>query len=460
MAKSYQNDARNRIRNPKNQSSSLKRRLLIRIGVVLGITWFIAAIFTKFSARDSTRDFLEEQTRSLANEWITLVSQPSFSSIQTTAPSTLLLLGWRGEDIVLQQSSFTLPRPTSASTADTTTIDVGGFQWVVTTLCRQTSCVLVGFKDIERRYVVRRLVAAIFLPLLLIFSFAMVAMYYAVRSGLNPLSQLTQRVSAASPEKLTPIPETNSTDELFPLVKALNQLIHNIKEQLTKERQFLDTCTHELRTPITALVAQIQTVDFIDNKTHEQLKNIRVTATRTIRVANQFLTLAKNKNAEALENQEESFDLCELIRQVSSDLLIQHSECECHMQGLDKLEVNADALALEMVCRNLIDNSLQHGAKQQKRLTIVITCEKDSEGRVILSIEDSGPGIAKEYHQKILQRFYRIPGTVAHGAGLGLNIVHEVAKRYKGHIELDRSEQLKGLKVTVSLNGIQMRPKE
>ncbi len=460
MAGSHQNDARNRIHNPQTQLKSLRHRLLIRIAIVLIITWFIAAIFTKFSARDSTRDFLQRQTQFLANQWITLVSQPSFSSIDTLTPSTSLLLGWRNDTIVLQQGPFNLPRPENLNdNGETTTITVDDFQWVVTKYCQEHSCVIIGFKDTERRYAVRRLVAAIFLPLLVVFSFAMIAMYYAVRSGLYPLNQLTQRVSAVSPDKLSPVPEENSTKELFPLIKALNQLIANIQEQLIKERQFLDTCTHELRTPVTALVAQIQTVDFVDSKVKKQLENIRITASRTIRVANQFLTLAKNKNSEALEHQEETFDLCELIRQISSDLLVHHENCECTMKGLNKLEVTADALALEMVFRNLIDNALRHGITKQRTLKIIITCKKDKNDSVTICVEDSGPGIAIEYHQKILQRFYRIPGTSTDGAGLGLNIVNEVAKRYQGHTALSHSEQLHGLKVMVSFKGIAKDPK-
>ena len=68
---------------------------------------------------------------------------------------------------------------------------------------------------------------------------------------------------------------------------------------------------------------------------------------------------------------------------------------------------------------------------------------------VNLVVEDSGPGIAPEDRQRVLDRFYRVPGTVAHGSGLGLAIVAAVARQHGARLVLDDSPQLGGLRVQV-----------
>ena len=67
-------------------------------------------------------------------------------------------------------------------------------------------------------------------------------------------------------------------------------------------------------------------------------------------------------------------------------------------------------------------------------------------------MEDSGPGIAPEERQRVLDRFYRVAGAAGHGSGLGLAIVKAVADRHGAQVKLDESPALGGLKVTVEFS--------
>ncbi len=417
------------------------------------LAWAVSAVFSKFLAYHETRSFLEAQAQTLASNMIRILPEQQLSKVHLADQFTQILLGWHNDQLVMQQGRFTLDRPTQTRNY----IEyMHGKNWVISTVCEGQYWVLVGFSDLERRYVVRRLVAFIFLPLLLVLSLAMIAMNFAIRSGLQPLSNLAQTVSDTSVEKMLPLSEKEQARELLPLVKALNQLMHNMQSQLLKERQFLDTCTHELRTPVAGLVAQIQA---LKTSRETQLATISIAAKRTVRVANQFLSLAKNTNAEALSDEAEIFDLCELTRQLTADILSSKNDVECQMKGLNSLLVKADPMAMEMVCRNLIENSLCYGISAQNNKTQILICIEQDENRTIISVEDAGQGVEEQFRHKILERFYRVPGdnsTVKHtmaveGAGLGLNIVTEVANRYHGQVEVGESERLGGLKVTVSL---------
>ena len=279
-------------------------------------------------------------------------------------------------------------------------------------------------------------------------------MYHAVKLGLQPLNHLSLLISKKTEDQLQPLTQEKSTTELQPLVEALNQLIARLKEQLLKERQFLDTCAHELRTPVTALVSQIQSVNFLDNKIKSQLKQVHLSALRTIRVANQFLTLAKSTNAEALALQNETLDLCELIRQLASDLVVEKNNLSLQLQSDQYVLVNADPLAMEIVIRNMIENALRYGANPNNEQSIVLISCKRQDHKVYLTIEDNGPGVDAYHRDKLLQRFYRIPGQNTEGAGLGLSIVTEVAKRYAGEVIIDESKKLGGFKLTVIFKNI------
>jgi len=432
---------------------------LIRVGAVLLIAWIIGAIYAKFFSRDQTRDLLLDQSRALSHTLLELIAtQSDFFIAENSQQITLsesivrpLIYIWRDQQLIVRQGAFDLPKP---SQSETYVAELEGTKWVLSSSCSITNCVLVGFRDLDRRYVVRRIVAAIFVGLLVVLALAMLAMYFAIKSGLKPLENLTKELSDNDVSKLQAIKGHDHVNELKPLVDALNQLMENMRNQLQRERNFLDTCAHELRTPVAGLVAQIQSYSAgsSGDKSHQTIK---LAADRTIRVANQFLSLAKNNNAQALTVNSTAFDLTELTRQVIADVLVDYQNAGCELSGAPSLQVKADGLALEIVIRNLLENPCRYGRAtpdDQVRIFIDLT-QRDSTCQ--LTVEDSGAGVPAAEFQELTQRFFR--SQQAHdvlGAGLGLSIVEEVAQRYSGSVDISTSEQLGGLKVKVIFRDI------
>ncbi len=425
------------------------------------VAWIVSAIYSKFLAYHETRSFIQNQAQNLADNLVGVLSQQNFESVVLPAQPTQILLGWRGESLVMQQGNILLPRPVKQ---EEYVKKIDGINWVINTQCFSGNCVLVALRDLERRYIVRRIVAFIFLPLLLILSFAMYAIHFAIRSGLQPLNKLANTVSETPVEDLKPFPKDVHASEIQPLVNALNQFMTNIKKQLTKERQFLDTCAHELRTPVSGLVSQIQSVD---SSQWEKLPNIEIAANRTVRVANQFLSFAKAVNAEALAagaESAENFDLCELVRHLISDMLSAHTCVDCEMNGVNVLPVKADSFAVEAICRNLIENAIRYGYSTERERTMMLVSIEQVGDQTLLTVEDAGKGVEPVYWENLMERFYRVPqssveakelsASTQEGAGLGLSIVNAIAKRYGGSVTIGVSENLGGLKVIVKLRGI------
>ena len=114
-----------------------------------------------------------------------------------------------------------------------------------------------------------------------------------------------------------------------------------------------------------------------------------------------------------------------------------------------KTSIYADKMHLMNVIRNLIDNAIKYSSKNPK-ITVSTRNENNS---ILLTISDNGIGIAKEYHDKVYDKFYRVPTGNLHnvkGFGLGLNYVKEIVKIHKWTINLE-SEAGKGTNFIIKI---------
>src|SRR3989344_3470432 len=107
--------------------------------------------------------------------------------------------------------------------------------------------------------------------------------------------------------------------------------------------------------------------------------------------------------------------------------------------------VRGDAEALRMLARNLLDNAIKY-TPPGGRVDLQVRREGDA---AVLTVEDSGPGIAPEHRERVMQRFVRETSEGAPGSGLGLAIVQAIAQGHGATVQLSASPRLGGLLVTV-----------
>jgi signal transduction histidine kinase len=105
------------------------------------------------------------------------------------------------------------------------------------------------------------------------------------------------------------------------------------------------------------------------------------------------------------------------------------------------------AEVLYLLIRNLLENSIRHVSERGRIGLKVIEHEQCT----VLEISDNGPGIPSAERARVLERFYRIPGSASSGSGLGLSIVGRVVELLAGDIELSAPAAGTGLVVTVRL---------
>ncbi len=201
---------------------------------------------------------------------------------------------------------------------------------------------------------------------------------------------------------------------------------------LDNERRFTADAAHELRTPLAALKTQAQvalaSVD-ADERRHA-LNQILVGCDRATHLVAQLLTLARLDADKAHPMQTLSLrPIAEEVLAMSAGSAIEQG-CELVL-GDGDARVRGDALLLQVLLRNLVDNALRHGKPDQ--IEVSITAQR---GRALLSVSDNGRGIAADERERVMQRFYRSASADFSGSGLGLSIVRRIAELHGGSVDI------------------------
>lgn len=193
---------------------------------------------------------------------------------------------------------------------------------------------------------------------------------------------------------------------------------------------FIKDTTHELNTPVTAIltnVEQLESVSF-DEKTRKKIMRIE-TAAQTIGAIYDDLTLLLLRGETA--GSDETFDLLHLMHErlnyFQTRFAMKQLQVQADCQGRFFVKMNRDQAA------RLIDNLLSNAAKYSDRNTEVHVVFDQNERK--LMIENSGPPIAQEKLEKIFERYMRAD-TSQGGFGIGLHLVARIAARYGIRIEV------------------------
>jgi two-component system sensor histidine kinase QseC len=285
-------------------------------------------------------------------------------------------------------------------------------------------------------------------PMLLALPLLATAVAFAVRRGLRPMKRLGDTLSARLPTALDPISTEDTPAEMQPVAEALNGLFGRIGDLLDSERRFTADAAHELRTPIAAIRAQAQaalTVGETSARRHA-LKSTIEGCDRAARLIDQLLFLARLESG--ITPDFARFDLADLARQVLAEATPSALIKEQHLE-LDASEpypVTGSTDLLRALLRNLVDNAIRYSRKGA-RVTATI---KREDGRTVVAIEDSGPGLAEPERLRLGDRFFRGEASRASGSGLGWSIVRSIAELHSVEVAVDRSPALGGLRVRLT----------
>ncbi len=298
----------------------------------------------------------------------------------------------------------------------------------------------------ERDRLTRELVLASALRLLVVVVLAGLITGFGVRAGLAPLAGLQRSIRSRSPTDLSPITQPVPR-EVRTLVDAINQLMERLQASLDAMQRFIADASHQLRTPLAGLQAETELAlrEHDPAALRQALARLLAITRRTSRLASQLLSLARaapQGGAPVLA----ALDLGTLAAAVTREAVpaALAKDIDLGFEGGAAARVDGDPLLLAELLKNLIDNALRY-CPPQARITVRT---RASEARsATLEVEDDGPGIAADQRERVLERFYRPPGTPGEGSGLGLAIVREIAERHGAVLTLADGAGGRGLRV-------------
>jgi two-component system sensor histidine kinase TctE len=280
----------------------------------------------------------------------------------------------------------------------------------------------------------------------------LVLVWFGIRLGLRPLKKLRDEIAARSPHDLKPIHVASVPLELAPLAATLNRLFAMLGASAQSQQQFIANTAHQLRTPITGMLAQLDLLaaEPAAAPLQDRVAMLQEGARRLAHAANQLLTLARADPALNSPVRSQAVDLAAVARDVASKFFDRALAADIDLGAeLQPAAVRADPSLLDDLLGNLVDNALKYtpaGGRVTVRAGLV-------QGRPFLAVEDTGPGIPPEERQHVRRRFYRLQNSPGHGSGLGLAIVEEIARICHAAVSIDSGREGCGTKVSVVFPG-------
>ncbi len=307
------------------------------------------------------------------------------------------------------------------------------------------------FEFADRRFQEDQLRAGWIVALCAIAIAAVVA-WFVARGMLTPVKRLAAATRRLAEGEYSTRVASTSNDEIGRLVDDFNRLGNTLEKNEALRRNFMADASHELRTPIAVLKAELEAIqDGVRAPTPENIKSLQMEVERLGKLVADLheLSLA---DVGGLAYHFEDLDLAELVREALDGarerLAAQDLQLEVKIPN-GPVRVRADPQRLFQLIANLVENSARYTDPGGK---VRVTLGRDARN-AHLDWEDSAPGVPPEALGKIFERLYRVEGSRSRdrgGSGLGLAICQSIAQAHGGAIEAHPSK-LGGLWIELRL---------
>lgn len=229
--------------------------------------------------------------------------------------------------------------------------------------------------------------------------------------------------------------------------------ITEFKELDNAKTNFISTISHELKTPISAILMSLKLLedDRIGAMNEEQKalsQSIKESSDRLLNITGELLKMTQVETGK-LQLSPKVTKPIELITYAvnATKVLADRFGCNIEVEYPEKLpKLFVDSEKIAWVITNLLSNAIHYS---QENARIIIGAQQIGR-QVEIYVQDFGRGIDPRYHRSIFDRYFRVPGTKTQGSGLGLAISKEFVEAHQGTIRID-SQLGHGSRFTVSL---------
>ena len=425
---------------------SIKARVTIWYTLLVALIALLAAGTLFFSARRMMRNYYQEtldSTTQLALDDIRMEDgELDIDRDLDDLPSVRVALFTEAGDLIYGQVRFELPFAEGEMRSAT---ERSGEEWYVL----DTRMEFDGAQNVWLRCYISAdtamnlgaiglELAALILPALVIL--AGVGGYCIARRAFRPVARITRTAESIidGTDLKKRIALKGARDELYRLSRVFDDMLDRLECSFERERRFTSDASHELRTPVAAILAQ---ADFAlsdlaaEADRVEALRDIRLRAGQMSTLINRLLALTR-MDAGQTRLEWERVDLADVAEaaamQIEDGAAARGMTVECACEG--PVWAMCDQTMLTQALLNLAENAVKYG-REGGHVRILARAQA---GENILGVEDDGPGIAPEAMPHIFERFYQGDRSrQAGGAGLGLSLVRLIVRLHGGRVEAE-----------------------
>lgn len=301
---------------------------------------------------------------------------------------------------------------------------VDGFTGIFTTTVWQDSSVRSAF--------VRDLLLRSLLAIAGLIGALAVIVWFGVRLGLRPLTDLQAAIAQRSGDELSPIKRAVPV-EVGGIVATINRLFGQVTKSMTAQSEFISNAAHQLRNPIAGVLSLAEAVDAAPDfeETKVRSRDLLHAARETANLSQKLLLLERAKSISPASAME-TFNLDDAFEVWSSEIGGNQNNVDVVFQAQNRLgQVTADPTMLREAVGNLVDNALIHGGATLRQVRVE---GHRTDSAVTLTVSDDGVGLTDTGQALIGERFRTISATSQ--SGLGVSIVDAIAQGHGGSLEV------------------------
>jgi len=305
-----------------------------------------------------------------------------------------------------------------------------------------TRYILIAARDAGRKELFRNWIVLLSISVVVILFVILLTSYFFAGRALKPLAVLQQHIlqSAASPQSFPELKSDllDSKDEIASLANSYNDLMHQLQQYDTQQKQFIRFASHELRTPLAVLMSQID-LALIRHRSEEEyrdlLYSLREDHERLTELIARLLLIFRSEQPLQKEKLT-TFSMYELVEECCTAIQQQYPTIRCSLQFIRPATDPEDYTMPgdEVLIKSAIDNLLSNAAKYGEGSPITVKLDLDDQ-RLSIEIINGGTLLTPEETEQLFQPFFRAGNKGKQpGSGLGLVLVEKVVLLHGGTI--------------------------
>lgn len=353
----------------------------------------------------------------------------------------------------IAQSANAPDLPLAGETAGYSFASHAGLRWRLYSLLDERGrWIVTGQRvDVYSRLIERMVLESI-LPIIWVVPAIALLVWIIVGFGLKPLRRLARTLEQRNAGELSALVGDGYPKELSVVVASINHLLQRLSEAFAREQRFAADAAHELRTPLAAVKINLHNLMRDSSLPPDELRDLERSIDRMSHSIEQILSLYRLAPDDSRGVQA----VCHLRELAQRAIVDVYPLCAAKNQTIEleapaPVSIDGNEFALLTLLRNLVDNACKY-TPAGGEIRVTVSVDGDA---ALLTVDDSGPGIAATERQRVFDRFYRVGGdrhaSATTGSGLGLSIVEHVVRLHGGRIALETAPRLGGLRVQVAL---------